>query len=115
MLRHKEFLDGKLWAAVYSRTFINWLSLRARLSSAAPSLPTSGDNPEIPSSLIYDAISLKIHGRTLVKFVIEHSKDKTAKPDIGDKENQVPEESTRPKRLTEKDLSGKPFLMAQTC
>lgn len=105
MLRYKEFLDGKVWAAVYSRAFVNWLLLRSRLSSGAPPLPSSNDNSEIPTSLIYAAISIKTHGRTLVKFILGHSSDKTASRDSDDKENQTPEVNIRPKVLTEKDIS----------
>ncbi|KAM7543148.1 hypothetical protein Aperf_G00000005776 [Anoplocephala perfoliata] len=71
LIRHKEFLENKSWAAVYCRAFLNWLMLRARLySGSPPSLLEEGPEPAI--SLLYAAANIKLHARTLLKFTLSH-------------------------------------------
>ncbi|KAH9280800.1 Separin [Echinococcus granulosus] len=103
LMRHKDFLDSKVWAAVYCRAFINWLVLRARLSTGAPPIPVTDEDAETPVSSLFAAINIKTHGRTLVKFIMSHIEPKIDQCD-GDKENQVPGESLHSKRLTASDV-----------
>ncbi|VDK22892.1 unnamed protein product [Taenia asiatica] len=104
-MRHKIFLDSKVWAAVYCRAFINWLVLRARLSTGAP--PVSGnDDVATPVSSLFAAINIKTHGRTLVKFVTSHIRPKADQCD-GNKENQAPGECWSSSCLTTSNISSK--------
>ncbi|KAM3177902.1 hypothetical protein ACTXT7_003632 [Hymenolepis weldensis] len=91
MIRHRDFLDNKSWAAVYCRAFINWLMLRARLNSGASPKPLEDDS-ETPISLLYAATNVKLHARTLVKFTMNHLNQKYGK-DSNNKENNSPNQS----------------------
>lgn len=91
MIRHRDFLDNKSWAAVYCRAFINWLMLRARLNSGASPKPLEDDS-ETPISLLYAATNVKLHARTLVKFTMNHLNQKYGK-DSYNKENNSPNQS----------------------
>lgn len=104
-MRHKSFLDSKVWAAVYCRAFINWLMLRARLSTGAPPV-SCADDVGTPVSSLFAAINIKTHGRTLVKFITSHIKPKVGQCD-GNKENQVPGERLHSSRLTTSNISSK--------
>uniref|UniRef100_A0A5K3FHR4 separase n=1 Tax=Mesocestoides corti TaxID=53468 RepID=A0A5K3FHR4_MESCO len=89
LMRHKAFLDSKVWAAVYSRGFINWLRLRARCSTGAPPEAVATEPSATPPvSPLFASISVRMHGRTLVKFMLTQCEQKLEQ--CGDKENLRP-------------------------
>ncbi|VDM16343.1 unnamed protein product [Hydatigera taeniaeformis] len=104
MMRHKNFLDSKVWAAVYCRAFANWLTLRARLSTGAPPALITDEDVENPVSSLFAAINIKTHGRTLVKFIMSHIGLQVDHCD-DDKENLPPGESLYPNRLGASNIS----------
>ncbi|BHF67576.1 Separin [Sparganum proliferum] len=91
LTRHKDFLDSKCWAAVYCRGFVYWLRLRARCSSG---VPATGEDSESSVCPLFAAINVRLHGRTLVRFMLSHCEQKAGRGqnnDQGEKENRPPD------------------------
>ncbi|KAL7059394.1 hypothetical protein AAHC03_012877 [Spirometra sp. Aus1] len=94
LTRHKDFLDSKCWAAVYCRGFVYWLRLRARCSSGVPATGIFGEDSESSVCPLFAAINVRLHGRTLVRFMLSHCEQKAGRGqnnDQGEKENRPPD------------------------
>uniref|UniRef100_A0A183SHD6 separase n=1 Tax=Schistocephalus solidus TaxID=70667 RepID=A0A183SHD6_SCHSO len=104
LTRHQDFLDSKCWAAVYCRGFVYWLRLRARCSSGAPVIRTVSEDSEPNVCPLFAAINVRLHGRTLVRFMLSHCEQKAGR---GQSNDQAEKENKPPDSLPTKDAESK--------
>ncbi|VEL22917.1 unnamed protein product, partial [Protopolystoma xenopodis] len=99
-LRYSDFIASKSWSAVCAKGYIYWSQLRVRCFGALPSdnsdnttISSSGQFTPLPASPLHAANVVRLHGRTLVRFMLqrfEKERYKRSYTSESDKENTQP-------------------------